>query len=226
MPIDDRDYVRGSHPPTCTCADCTEKRLKSSSGFTRAEHTSSYRKPSFFRKLKKVKSFQLGRLWATILGITGGFILYVSLAPVILSGRNSEIISEWRDIILQWTQFTGYLRLIFSIGSLIIIGIGLLGVVITFLKPRGGQILMFWGGISALLLLTALWSGLLDLHVPIFGSTDISSRLIWDGNWGIANWGISKRIMQIFGGGWLKPAFTGAIMLVLTAFPHWWSKLR
>ncbi len=27
MPISDRDYVRGKHPPTCTCKECTEKRL-------------------------------------------------------------------------------------------------------------------------------------------------------------------------------------------------------
>lgn len=26
MPLDDRDYVRGSHPPACTCADCTAAR--------------------------------------------------------------------------------------------------------------------------------------------------------------------------------------------------------
>jgi len=27
MPIQDRDYVRGSHPPTCSCVECTKKRL-------------------------------------------------------------------------------------------------------------------------------------------------------------------------------------------------------
>ena len=27
MGIDGRDYVRGEHPPTCTCSECTEKRL-------------------------------------------------------------------------------------------------------------------------------------------------------------------------------------------------------
>ena len=26
MPLDDREYVRGSHPPACTCADCTAAR--------------------------------------------------------------------------------------------------------------------------------------------------------------------------------------------------------
>ena len=28
MPLDDRDYVRGAHPATCTCADCVEARLR------------------------------------------------------------------------------------------------------------------------------------------------------------------------------------------------------
>jgi len=28
MPLSDRDYIRGEHPPACTCAECTEKRLK------------------------------------------------------------------------------------------------------------------------------------------------------------------------------------------------------
>ena len=28
MPLDDRDYIKGSHPPNCTCVDCTNKRLK------------------------------------------------------------------------------------------------------------------------------------------------------------------------------------------------------
>jgi len=28
VPVDDREYVRGSHPPTCSCADCTNRRLR------------------------------------------------------------------------------------------------------------------------------------------------------------------------------------------------------
>ena len=28
MPFSDRDYVRGNHPPSCTCVDCCERRLK------------------------------------------------------------------------------------------------------------------------------------------------------------------------------------------------------
>lgn len=28
MPLDDRDYIRGRHPPTCTCTECVNRRLK------------------------------------------------------------------------------------------------------------------------------------------------------------------------------------------------------
>jgi len=28
MPIQDRNYIRGSHPPNCSCVECTNKRLK------------------------------------------------------------------------------------------------------------------------------------------------------------------------------------------------------
>ncbi|MBA7664325.1 hypothetical protein ES703_72383 [subsurface metagenome] len=171
-------------------------------------------------------SIKLNRLWSLTVGVVGGYLLFLALAPVLLSGRNSDVIGEWRDIILQWTQFTGYLRLAFVAGVLIIASVGLLGVVINFLKPYTGQKLMLWGGISSLALLLALWLGLLDLHVPIFGSTDVGSHLIWDGSWGIASWSVSKKIFHFFGGGWLKPAFAGAILLILTSLPRWWSRLR
>jgi len=27
MPLDNRDYYRGEHPPACTCVECTNRRL-------------------------------------------------------------------------------------------------------------------------------------------------------------------------------------------------------
>ncbi len=172
------------------------------------------------------KRRSISRWFSSILGLAGGYLLYLSLAPVLLSGRNSDVIGQWRDIILQWTQFTGYLRLIFVVGALLVTGVGLLGVVINFVKPYTGQKFMLWGGIASLSLLIALWLGLLDLHVPLFGSTDVGSLLIWDSRWGIADWSISKKIFYFFGGGWLIPAFVGAILLVLTSLPRWWSRFR
>ena len=165
-------------------------------------------------------------LWSIVVGFIGGYLLFLSLAPVLLSGRNSGVIVEWRDIILQWTQFTGYLRLIFVAAALIVTSTGLLGVVISFVKPYTGQKLMLWGGIAALLLSIALWLGLLDLHVPIFGSTDFGSHLVWDGSWGLAGWSVSREVFHVFGGGWLEPTFAGAILLILTNLPRWWSRLR
>ncbi len=132
---------------------------------------------SELRRFMRRKSLNLGRLWTAVVGIIGGFLLYLSFAPVLLSGRNSEVISEWRDIILQWTQFTGYLRLIFVAAALAVTSAGLLGVVVNFLKPNAGQKLMLWGGIASLSLLIALWLGLLDLHGPIFCSTDYIHKL-------------------------------------------------
>jgi len=85
---------------------------------------------------------------------------------------------------------------------------------------------MLWGGIASISFLVALWLGLLDLHVPLLGSTDVGSYLIWNGNWGIASWSISHKIFRLFGGGWLKPALAGGILLVLTNLPRWWSRFR
>ena len=172
------------------------------------------------------RSIKYSRLWSIVVGFIGGYLLLLSLAPVVLSGSNSDAIRQWRDIILQWTEFTGYLRLIFAATALIITSAGLLGVVVNLFKPYTGQRLMLWGGIAALSFAVALWLGLLDLHVPIFGSTDFGSYLIWDGSWGLAGWSVSREIFHIFGGDWLKPVFTGAILLILTSLPRWWSRLR
>ncbi|MBT9133095.1 MAG: hypothetical protein DDT32_02058 [Syntrophomonadaceae bacterium] len=166
------------------------------------------------------------RRWLpTLFGLAGGFLLYVSLAPVVLSGKNSDAIVEWRDFILQWTQITGYLRLGFVVVAIGFVCLGLLGVVISFLKPQSGARFMLWGGLSSILLLLALWLGILDVHLPIFGSTDIRSALIWDNQWGIGNWKLAKEIIDI-GNGWFKPAVAGGAFLVATGIPRWWAHLR
>jgi len=33
MPLADRDYVRGEHPPTCTCMSCERRRANGTRGF-------------------------------------------------------------------------------------------------------------------------------------------------------------------------------------------------
>lgn len=50
MGVEDRDYIRGQHPPACTCVECTRRRLgKSSKG-------SRWRNPSKWKHNKKQKS--------------------------------------------------------------------------------------------------------------------------------------------------------------------------
>ena len=39
MPIQDRDYIRGSHPPNCSCAECTSRRLNKMRGGTDEDYT-------------------------------------------------------------------------------------------------------------------------------------------------------------------------------------------
>lgn len=165
------------------------------------------------------------RWLASLLGLAGGFLLCVTLAPVLLSSRNSSLITQWRDIVIAWTQFTGYLRLAFAVVATFFIILGLVGVLISFVKPVSGRRFMIWGGIATVVLLGALWIGLLDLQIPLLGSTDIGSHLVWDSNWGIARWAISKKIISL-GGGWLKPAMAGGILLLATGLPQWWKQLK
>ena len=42
MPIEDRDYIRGSHPPNCSCVECTNKRLKKMRGGTHENYISNW----------------------------------------------------------------------------------------------------------------------------------------------------------------------------------------
>jgi hypothetical protein len=40
MPIQDRDYARGPHPPNCSCVECTKKRLAEMRGETHEDYMS------------------------------------------------------------------------------------------------------------------------------------------------------------------------------------------
>ncbi len=42
MPIHDRDYIRDSHPPGCSCVECTNKRLKRMRGETYQNYISNW----------------------------------------------------------------------------------------------------------------------------------------------------------------------------------------
>ena len=42
MPIQDRDYIRGSHPPNCSCVECTDERLRKMQGETHENYISNW----------------------------------------------------------------------------------------------------------------------------------------------------------------------------------------
>ncbi|HUU65612.1 MAG TPA: CAP domain-containing protein [Dehalococcoidales bacterium] len=46
MPIGDRDYIRGNHPPYCTCKECTDRRLGKLQSGSRLDRLPPRRKPS------------------------------------------------------------------------------------------------------------------------------------------------------------------------------------
>lgn len=165
--------------------------------------------------------------WLTsLLGLAGGFLLYVSLAPVLLSGINSKLLTEWKNAIIVWPQnYIGYLIIALVIIAITLIGIGLIGAIISPIKPISGKRLMVLGGIATITLLGALWIGFLDLHILFLGSTDMKSHLMWDRSWGIAQWTVSREIMSL-GNGWLKPAIAGGILLLSTGLLDKWNNLK
>ena len=166
------------------------------------------------------------RVWAVLCGGTGALLVWIAIAPVLLSGENAALIEQWRDVILGWTQFTGYLRLVFVITALAVLCGGLVGVVIQWAKPKTGQRLMLWGGGAGICLAAALWLGFLDLQLPLLGSTEIGDHLVWDGGWGIATWGVSRTILMLSGGEWLGPFLAGSALLIATNLPRVWTRLR
>ncbi|MFC1864481.1 CAP domain-containing protein [Chloroflexota bacterium] len=75
MPLSDRDYVRGKHPPNCTCKECTERRLgklQSQSSNKSRRWTPRRIKPISVRStmppvfLKTIRGKPLHRIWREI----------------------------------------------------------------------------------------------------------------------------------------------------------------
>jgi len=56
MPIQDRDYIRGSHPPNCSCVECTNKRLRKMRG--EENYTSNW--PRFRRSSLRKRDDDMG----------------------------------------------------------------------------------------------------------------------------------------------------------------------
>lgn len=64
MPVGDRDYVRGKHPPACTCKECTDRRLRKLTGRNSDDKTPPRIKQPFFSQTMGGKPLRL--LWRKI----------------------------------------------------------------------------------------------------------------------------------------------------------------
>ena len=64
MPVSDRDYVRGNHPPACTCKECTDRRLRKFTGRNPDDKTPPRIKLPFFSQTMGGKP--LRRIWRKI----------------------------------------------------------------------------------------------------------------------------------------------------------------
>ena len=104
MPIGDRDYVRGAHPPTCTCADCTQRRLDDSRRRrhpTRIAHSFSL----VMRGTSRGSAFVgfLGAVWALASGLLRAlvrlFLIVVSLCSGILGAHGLFVFILGTDIL-------------------------------------------------------------------------------------------------------------------------------
>ncbi len=100
MPISDRDYVRGEHPPTCTCKECTERRL---SKYTSQRQGNTNRKSSLRTKPSSshfvIPPASIRRIWRKIpLWIHKLFLSLLVIAGLV------EIIRRGYELFTQHTE--------------------------------------------------------------------------------------------------------------------------
>ena len=56
MPLSDRDYMRGKHPPSCTCVDCVNERLGITSNQQQTKYNKDEKTPNSPLHIKKQES--------------------------------------------------------------------------------------------------------------------------------------------------------------------------
>lgn len=95
MPISDRDYVRGKHPPACTCKECTEKRLgkflgqnrgkgKKDSPKTKPASGGSSIPPISLQTMRRSLFHRFSRIWRKIpLGVHKLFLNLLIIAGLV-----------------------------------------------------------------------------------------------------------------------------------------------
>ncbi len=121
MPISDRDYVRGKHPPTCTCKECTERRL----GKVLSQNPDKRRKdpqktnPAILRTITPPRF--LRRMWRKIpLGIHKLILsLLVIAGPVDIIRRGYTLFAHQTDPIKNTIIFLVEVGLWFWIAAIL-----------------------------------------------------------------------------------------------------------
>jgi hypothetical protein len=118
MPIDDRDYVRGAHPPNCTCVECTKRRLeelqKRNRQTARVRPIASIRhrrRITLSTVIRYIKTTSNGLIGLVIIAVRTSLVL-VSLCSGILGahglylyilGTDSVTSANWDKLFLVWS---------------------------------------------------------------------------------------------------------------------------
>ncbi len=97
MPVGDRNYVRGKHPPACTCKECTERRLRKFTSRNPDNKTPPRRKPPFFSQTMGGKP--LHRIWRKIpLSVHKLFLSLLVIAGLVdIVRRGSTLFTQQTD---------------------------------------------------------------------------------------------------------------------------------
>jgi hypothetical protein len=95
MPLADRDYIRGSHPPSCTCTECVNRRLGIYKKSKRVRHK-PYRVASYII-LSLVLIFILGLIGGGIYGVSkygGDAWHWITQEFTIIQDKAGDIVSS------------------------------------------------------------------------------------------------------------------------------------
>jgi len=130
MPISDRDYVRGNHPPSCTCKECTDRRLKklTNQSYDKSrKETSRKTKPASVGSnippvfLQTTRGKPLQRIWRTIpLSVHKLFLSLLIIAGLVdIIRRGSTLFTHQTDPIKNTIVFLVEVGLWFWIISIL-----------------------------------------------------------------------------------------------------------
>lgn len=168
-----------------------------------------------------------------IAGVIGLILLYVSLMPMILNTKNQGVLATWWNCIWAWGEFLDYLRILLVVVAIFFILRGVVGVIISPFKTTTATQYILFGGIAGLILLIALWSGVLNGSVKVqwgyflSGSSGAGLNQLLIADTTTPPPGLDFPFIRqiIIDWGWLKLALAGfGVWVIGTApFSLWWK---